>query len=97
MCREAARAGKATASRGKTEEKLMRNEEEIVAQYRYYREKLDETNRKLQEAIHRENLKEIAIFKGNQVMFAERLMTLEWVLETVDADGIIHPYPEALF
>lgn len=75
----------------------MRNEQEIIAQHRYYWEKLEETNAGLREAIRQEDLKAIEIFQGNQVMFAERLQALEWVLETVDVDGMIHPFSEALF
>jgi hypothetical protein len=27
-------------------------------------------------------------------MFAERLVPLEWVLETVDQNGVVHPYTD---
>jgi hypothetical protein len=76
--------------------RLMRNEQEIIEQHCYYREKLEETNLKLHEAIRREDLKEIEIFKSNQVMYAERLMTLSWVLETVDQSGLTHPFIDAV-
>jgi len=72
----------------------MRTERDIATQLQYYRERLAATNQKLQEAILQEDLKAIEIFTSNQVMFAERIMTLEWVLETVDRDGTAYPYTD---
>lgn len=59
----------------------MKSQTEVEALLEEYRASLAETNAHIQEAIRLEKIKDIELFKSNQIMFGERITALEWVLE----------------